>query len=146
MYKLDSPKPKSPDLLEMSSARLVLRYDAYAEIKLPVDHAKKLESGQWRYWIKWGTIHYTDDDGVDHEVDATEPEARCKFPEAETFEYYDQDVETRELYMKNLKAAAEAKARSKILKVPEIIISETHSDALEDHQIKEDGTIQSIEH
>jgi len=154
MYKLDSPKPKSPDLLEMSSARLVLRYDAYAEIKLPVDHAKKLDSGEWTYWIKWGTIYYTDDDGVEHEVDATEPETRCKFPEDETFEYYDQQVETQELYEKNLKAAAEAKARglaeafarSNTQKVPEIIVSETHSDALENHQVEEDGTVQSIEH
>ena len=95
----------------MSFVCLSLKYEAYAEIKIPKEHARQLESGEWPYYIRWGVIHYTDDEGEEHEIQATEPEVHCKFPLSETFEYHDTEKETLELMMKNKKAAAEAKER-----------------------------------
>ena len=66
---------------------MILKYSAYSEIKLPTEHAEKLESGDWKYSIKWGELTYTDDEGNEHTVEADEPETHCKFPEEETFEH-----------------------------------------------------------
>jgi hypothetical protein len=65
---------------------LTLSYDAYAEIKVPKAHAEKLRDGEWKYWVKWGTIHYTDDKGEEHEIEGTQPEVDCKWPQTETWQ------------------------------------------------------------
>jgi hypothetical protein len=122
----------------MSYVSLSLKYEAYAEIKIPKEHSKQLESGEWPYYIRWGVIYYTDDKGEEHEIQASEPEVLCKFPLSEVFEYHDTEKETMELLMKNKKAAAEyieRAARAKIeaaAKLPTIDFSEKEEEQEED--------------
>ena len=44
-------------------------YDAYANFHLTSKVAEKLESGEWKYYIKYATLHYIDDEGVEHSVE-----------------------------------------------------------------------------
>lgn len=121
---------------------LSLRYNAYSEIKVPRDHAEKLQNGDWKYYVRWGTIHYTDDEGRDYEIEGTEPEVMCKYPEEETWEEHDIEKETQELFVRNKKAAEEAKARTekeRAAQIPTLTVSEkkiadSDSDALSNQE------------
>lgn len=44
-------------------------YDAYANFHLTSKVAEKLENGEWKYYIKYATLTYTDDKGVEHSVE-----------------------------------------------------------------------------
>jgi len=44
-------------------------YDAYANFVLPTKIANQLENGELKCYIKYATLHYTDDEGVEHSVE-----------------------------------------------------------------------------
>ena len=129
---------------------LVLHYNAYSTIKLPKEHAAKLKSGEWSFWIKWGTIHYKDNNGVEHEIEGCEPEVSCKYPESYTFELYDEERETQELYEKNKKAAALATIAAAKRKItsPDVTVSgikitdsDSGTDAIYNTEKQKDGIV-----
>ena len=91
----------------MSYVSLTLKYDAYSEIKVPAKHAERLQSGEWSYFIKWGEMTYTDDTGEEHVLQATEPEAVCKFPLDEKWPDHTIDEQIRLLTIENKRRVQE---------------------------------------
>ena len=86
---------------------LTLCYSAYATIKVPNKIARKLKAAQmheefaqsfdpkkpWTFGNKWGNIFYTDDDGVEHEI---EGEGDCDFKRTDHCEWGEEKEEDGE--------------------------------------------------